>query len=243
MLINRNIFSRLGWSFAVFGLIITMGFVSGEQKKVICRDVLVKIDYDKGNFFVEKEDILSIIKKKRIALTGKPIGDIDFQLLEKVIYLNSYVKEAQVYSAISGELVIDISQKQPVLRILSNYGGDFYLDEEGKKLPLSRSYSARVLVANGFISRGMLKDLFLLATFVNKNKFWKSQIQQIYVDWSGKIRLIPRVGKHIILFGDFSDMEEKFSKLMTFYKFGLNTIGWDKYSSINLEYSNEVVCK
>ena len=89
----------------------------------------------------------------------------------------------------------------------------------------------------------MLEDLFLLATFVNKNQFWKSQVQQIYVAWAQEIQLIPRVGKHKILLGDVSDLDEKFDNLLNFYKYGLNNVGWDKYKSVDLSFKDQVVCK
>jgi cell division protein FtsQ len=45
------------------------------------------------------------------------------------------------------------------------------------------------------------------------------------------------------VFGDAKDFEEKFEKLKTFYTEGLNkTDGWNKYSTINIKYKNQVVC-
>jgi cell division protein FtsQ len=45
------------------------------------------------------------------------------------------------------------------------------------------------------------------------------------------------------VFGEAKDFEEKFEKLKTFYTEGLNkTDGWNKYSTINIKYKNQVVC-
>ena len=78
--------------------------------------------------------------------------------------------------------------------------------------------------------------------YVDKNNFWKSQIQQIYINLDEEIELIPRVGRHKIIFGDVSDMDEKFKKLMIFYKKGLHYTGWNKYKTINLKFKNQIVC-
>jgi len=239
---NRKFFYAIFTVLILSCLLMVMGFVSAERNSILCDKIEIVINYDKGYFFVEKEDITGLIKKEGIELIGKPLSAIDYDMLESLIYTNPFVKEVQVYSTISGDLKFEIAQKEPVLRVMSNSLGSFYLDTDGYKMPVSNKYSARVTLANGNIKSTMLNDLFLLATFVNKNKFWRSQLQQIYVDWAGEIQLIPRVGKHKILLGGFNDIEEKFQKLMTFYKEGLNKIGWNRYKTIDLRYKDQVVC-
>ena len=240
--INRKILSITFWSLALVGLFAVMGFVNFERNTVLCESIQIDINNENGHFFVEQDDVLALIKREGIELKGKPLSAINYELLEQTIHAYPYVKEVQVYSTISGELNFEITQREPILRVMSYEMGSFYLDVEGKRMPLSNRYTARVTLANGSISQTMLNDLFLLATFVNKNSFWESQVQQIYVDWAGEIQLIPRVGKHKILLGGFDDLEGKFSKLMVFYKEGLNRIGWNRYKTIDLRYKDQVVC-
>ena len=59
---------------------------------------------------------------------------------------------------------------------------------------------------------------------------------------SGDLELIPRIGSHIIVFGDYSDCEIKFRNLMSLYKNGLPAVGWNKYETINLKFKGQVVC-
>jgi cell division protein FtsQ len=44
------------------------------------------------------------------------------------------------------------------------------------------------------------------------------------------------------LLGDAHDLDEKFRKLFAFYRYGLNKIGWNKYSIINIKFKNQVIC-
>ena len=60
-------------------------------------------------------------------------------------------------------------------------------------------------------------------------------------DSNGEIILVPRVGDHIIEFGNTDHAAEKLSKLYTFYSRGLNTIGWDKYEKLNIEFNDKVI--
>jgi cell division protein FtsQ len=58
-----------------------------------------------------------------------------------------------------------------------------------------------------------------------------------------EFELYPAVGNQKILFGKATDIAEKFEKLKIFYNEGLNkTDNWNKYSTINLKYKNQVVC-
>jgi cell division protein FtsQ len=35
----------------------------------------------------------------------------------------------------------------------------------------------------------------------------------------------------------------KLTRLEKFYRYGLSQAGWNKYSSINLEFDNQIICK
>ena len=230
------------WILAVAGLFTVMGFVDARQDSQNCNAIVIDVDPQDGLFFVESNDIKGLMKKEGLNLIGKPYYAIDFENLEELVLSNVYVKDVEVYATLCGKIKIRINQRKPVLRIMSRQMGDYYYDEDGKQMAVSKNYTANVILANGHVDLIPASDLKMLATFVNKNKFWKSQILQIYVDWTGSIQLVPRVGSHKIILGDCSDLEKKFNKLYAFYKDGLNKIGWNSYETINLKYKNQVVC-
>ena len=71
------------------------------------------------------------------------------------------------------------------------------------------------------------------------------------------VELVPRVGDHIIYLGALpqtkyksqrKDLVENFVKkkmdrLAKFYKYGLSQAGWNKYSYIDMEFDNQIICK
>ena len=65
---------------------------------------------------------------------------------------------------------------------------------------------------------------------------------QLHINENKEIELIPRVGNHIILLGSDEGLEAKFEKLMLFYQKGVQQIGWNQYSTINLKYKDQLVC-
>jgi cell division protein FtsQ len=151
-----------------------------------------------------------------------------------------------------GVIHVEISQRQPILRIVNKFDQDFYIDQHGLKIPLSENFTAKVLVATGNIEElfanrvdslhnDLTKDLFRTADFIRKDSLWSAQIVQIYVDDNKEIELIPRVGNHRILLGSADSLATKFDNLLVFYKQALPKVGQDAYKVINVKYANQVV--
>ena len=78
---------------------------------------------------------------------------------------------------------------------------------------------------------------------IDRSDFWKAQVEQIDVSRDGEIRMVPRVGDHLLILGTADNVENKLERLMNFYEKGLDNIGWNKYRSISVAYENQVVCK
>jgi cell division protein FtsQ len=157
-----------------------------------------------------------------------------------------------VYNDLTGEVKIEVRQRKPVLRIINSSLKSFYIDENGLKMPLSPNFAARVLIANGNITESyggifdsvqtkLVQDIYHLTKYTLRNEFWNSQIEQIYVQENGDLVLIPRVGNHKIIFGDISEMEEKFENLMVFYIQALPKVGWETYSVINVKFKGQII--
>jgi cell division protein FtsQ len=70
-----------------------------------------------------------------------------------------------------------------------------------------------------------------------------SMIEQVDITAKRKFELIPKIGNQLIVFGDATDAEQKFSKLRLFYKNIITKYGWNKYSQIGLQYKGQVVAK
>jgi cell division protein FtsQ len=251
------------WCFSIAGLFVTLGFVEEEKSAVKCNTININISDENGNEFIKRNDILDLLNSKGKQPIGKQMHDINIAMLEKLVNSNPYVANAEVFSTINGELNIDIYQRNPVIRIINNKDEHFYIDDRGEFMPVSSNYTAPVIVANGFISdtyterkvklidknvldtmtiKPVINELFEMAQFIRNDQFWNAQIEQIYINEQSEIELIPRVGNQRIIFGDASSLEEKFTKLMIFYKEGLNKTGWNNYTVINLKFTNQVVC-
>jgi len=100
-----------------------------------------------------------------------------------------------------------------------------------------------VSVLDTVIKHSILKDLYQLVNYINDDKFWSAQIDQIYVDGNDEIDLIPRTGNQVVHLGSTENYEGKLRNLSAFYDKVLPEVGWNKYSVINLEFKDQIVCK
>ncbi len=260
-----KILTIIVWTGLLSALFISFGFVNKKHSSMPCKSLDINIDNTDENYFVIKSDIEQIIHDRQDSIINQPISTLNINELEKVLNTHPAIADAEVYSTIKGEVKIDISQRKPVIRIFSTNNESYYLDTEGKPMPLSDNYTAKVLFVNGLVYEpyanrymysasdiekneslkniSMLDDIFKIAEFISKDLFWKAQIEQIYVNEKKEIELIPRLGNQTIILGNVDDMEEKFKKLKIFYKEGLNSIdAWNNYSIINLKYKNQIIC-
>jgi cell division protein FtsQ len=247
------------WTLVIAYVIIAFGFMTEKQNALVCGNVEVKIVDSLENRFIEKKNILRLLERRGIKLIGRSFNEIDLEKVEAIINDYPPIQRAEAYKTVNGCIVIELKQRSPIIRIIDNNNTTFYIDENGYIMKTSENYTSHVIIANGnihvnfpvinktnvtkFKNRNKIfPDLYYLGKYIIENKFWNAQIQQIYVDRDGDIELIPQVGSHVIIFGDYSDCETKFNNLMSLYKNGLPTKGWNTYKTINLKYKGQVIC-
>jgi cell division protein FtsQ len=100
-----------------------------------------------------------------------------------------------------------------------------------------------VPVVSGTVTKSFATGkLFDFVSFIVGDPFWNAQIEQIYIREDLKIVLVPRVGDATIVLGKLDNYELKLEKLYRLYKGGFNTMGWNHYEKIDLQYDNQIVC-
>jgi len=110
-------------------------------------------------------------------------------------------------------------------------------------MPLEANCIANLAIVTGNVEKSFAtRNLYKFGVFLQNNKFWNAQIEQINVTPEKEIELIPRVGDHIVFLGKIDNFEEKLNRLKIFYEKALNKVGWNKYARISLEFSNQIIC-
>ena len=207
-----------------------------------CRDIQIKIMTNGEYAYLSDPQIETLLEKANIRLKGQKMSEIQTRSIEKVLEESKLVRNVEVYKTIDGTVVIRAYQRIPILRVISDRG-NYYVDTEREIMSVPLYYAAHVPVATGAISNEYATNqLCDFANFLRKNKSWNEAIEQIHILPNLDVELIPRKGNHTIVLGKIENYKENLDKLTLFYEKGLNKVGWNKYSRINLKYKNQVIC-
>ena len=246
------IFTGFAWLISLAGVVVLLSFINVKKQSVKCTEV--KILIPGADNFIEREEVDQILREDQGVLVGRKLEQINIHQIEQKLRANPYIGFAKVYADMDGVLRIEIKQRQPILRVLNITGQDFYIDNDGLKMPISPNFTANVLVATGNIQEvfgsrvdtlrtQMARDLYKTAQYIKKDTLWDNQIEQIIVDGKNDIELIPRVGNQRIILGSADSMDKKMKNLLVFYKKAMPQVGWETYRTINIKYTNQIVCE
>jgi cell division protein FtsQ len=225
-----------------------------------CGGVVIDLKDSSDYHFVSKRQLLNLVYGNTGRVLGKPLKEISVADMESKVNVLRELKEAEVYRTIDGNIHVFADQRNPIMRVMPGSGGDYFIDEEGVVVRARNLYTPRLHIIEGnvtisqamlngvsvldtAIKKSVLKDIFTLVNYINDDDFWSAQIDQIYVDKEDEIDLIPRVGNQLVHLGTVEDFESKLKNLSAFYDKVLPEVGWNKYSVINLEFKDQIVCK
>lgn len=238
-------------------LAVLFFFVAFSERKLgsqSVNEVIIKVENIEGNHFVDEQDILKLMRLERENLKGADIGKLNLKEIESRIKSDRFIKDADLYSDIKGNLIVRTTLRRPIARIVRNDGPDAYIGEDGTIMPVSWKFTARVVLISGEGTRHMLEKenistdddgtrLMGLLNRIATDDFWRAQVAQMNINSKGKITLLPQVGAQIIEFGTAEDGDEKLKKLRIFYKEILPQMGWNRYKRVNVEYDGQLIAE
>lgn len=248
MKVVKKILVILGWILLVGCIGFTIYYAYTQREAVRCQSVVVNINPNSPRF-LEEEEIAALIEKSGEPIIGRFLATININNLERKLSTYTTLDNVEIFRKIEakgfsfkGKLIVNVDERTPVVRI-KNASDDYYLDPSGIKVPVSPKYVERILIASGSVpDEKMKKDFLNMSDYINKNDFWRAQIEQVFVQANGELILLPQVGDYLIEFGTPEDYENKFRNLKAVYQQGFKNLGWNKYKTISVKYRNQVVC-
>ena len=209
----------------------------------VCHDIRLVIRDTVYAGFVTKKEVTSLLRQKGISPIGRPADSISTRAIEQALALHPLIDRVECYKTPGGSLNIEVSQRIPILRVMADNGDNYYLDNKGNIMPPGAKCVAHRAIATGRIEKAFaVKELYKFGVFLQQNPFWDAQIEQIHVLPDGNVELVPRVGSHLIYLGRLDHFEAKLQRVKAFYEKALNRVGWNKYSRINVEFANQIIC-
>lgn len=236
MRINWNILKFISLMLVVMGL---YAFSNQRSNRKNIAKINVEFVGDQ-NLYLTEGTVNKLLIQKYGRLENVPKEKLVLNTVEKVIAANEMVKSAQVYLTIDGELTSKIVQRKPIGRIEGN--SKFYLDDEGKRMPFSSNYSARVPIITGNVTGESLKDVYEILEFINKDDFLRKNIIGIHVEAEDNYQLKFRLNRFVVNLGGIDNLEEKFSNFKAFYAKANKDKTLENFAIVSLEFNNQVVC-
>lgn len=192
--------------------------------------------------FVHPSDIYEVLKIKGVYPVDSLMSKLNLMEIHQAVLSNRLIKSAKVYKK-GNKIYLNIYQREPILRVFSDSGEDFYVDKDREVLPVSINFAVHVPVATGKIDEEFAQnELFDFVSYLKSQSVWEAWIDQIVVKSNRDVLLIPKAGDFKIVFGQLEQLNEKFSRLELFMEKGLSVVGWNRYSEISLKFDNQIVC-
>lgn len=210
-----------------------------DQRECIGTEIILE---DSIANFVNRQFVEQIIVQSKCPIQGRNIKDIDIRTIEASIQNNPYIDSVACHYTSTNLLCIRVLPRRPVLHVISDNGEKYYMDINGNDMPTD-VFLQDLCLATGNISKDYAKEhLVQIADYVNTHAPWNKEIQQISVRTPKRIEIILSTGSHTVVLGEPTDIQGKLNRLQNFYEEGLNKVGWNKYSIIDLNYANQIVC-
>ncbi len=234
------------------------GYVYYKHVNQPVGEVVIHIARSGEKGFLDRNNIEEVVEKFLKVNDTVKIKDLDYEAIEEEINKNPWVGKSDVFTDIEGNLIVNVSERKPVLRVFPKRGKGFYIDKNGDVIPLSRKYAPRVMVANGYIKTSLikghdniydtvyksdeLKELLYLVKNISEYPFVNALAGEIYLNSRGEYDIVPSFGCDYIKLGDTSGLDNKMENLIAFYKKAYVYEGLDKYKILNLKYNNQIIC-
>ncbi len=253
---KKTIILTLDAALAVYLVFAFTSFNKPVEKRTPCTKVNIFIQDEMTNGFLNAQEIKKRLEKKHLYPLAKPLEQVNVRDIESTLKASPFVKSAECYKTQDGLVDIYLTQRMPIVRIKSIDNADYYIDDKNQIMPNS-NYTSDIIVATGSISKWYAQRYIApLSKSLMANDLWRNQIEQINVLPDRGIELVPRVGNHIVYIGHLPEtkivakreaeiekfVKKKMDRLEKFYKYGLSQAGWNKYSYINIEFDNQIIC-
>lgn len=251
---QRKISSKKVLRFSIGAVLVVVFMValvaaSRRQDDDTIKGMEVSLNDDNAFSFLQKEDIETLLLKNRsIDLKQTSIDKLDLHLMEAIARTNPWVEKAEVFIDNREILKVNITQREPVARIFDISGRSYYMDSSLHTMPVGVGYAYPLpvftsvpVMKNEALLKALNEKIVYLGRYIGSDSFWRSQITQIDVQPDQTFIMTSLFGDQKILFGDTSDIKEKFDNLLAFYKNISSKIGWDKYQTLDIRYKGQIV--
>jgi cell division protein FtsQ len=238
------------WVLGIVGIAGLLGLSKQYYQDRTIKKLIVNLQGKAANNYVDEVEIKNRIKRIYPGLgTGAKIGSINTKMIEKVLVNDLWITKAEVFFNNENNLIINITQTQPVARVFTTNGNSYYVDTLKNWLPITDKAAQRLPVftnypvnAKGLPSKDSVlqQAIAIMGSVYVADSFWQAQMAQVNIN-NQQLTMVPSFGKHLVQLGAPVDVEKKLSKLKKFYCQFAAQHNLNSYDIILAQYDKQVV--
>lgn len=227
----------------VLAVALIVGIIWARNKSLgeVCNRIDVEIINADSTSFVTPQGVLDELQGQGIKLVGKRMGSIDASEIEEALKLSPYLESADIVKCQDGRLLIRVSQLVPIFRVFDGESS-YYVNRAGKHMSANMYYHSDVPVVQGHFTRKYPATRMLpLIRYVESDSLLHSLVGMYCVKDTNNIIIVPNISGHVINIGSADGFENKFAKLMQFYRQVMPKKGWETYDTISVKWNHQIV--
>ena len=141
-------------------LIVAITAFNRKPADQTCRDMELVIKDTAYAGFITKDELKGILQQKGIYPIGKKMERISTKSLERELSKHPLIDQAECYKTPSGKVCVEVTQRIPILRVMSSNGENYYLDNKGTVMPPEAKCVAHRVIVTGNVEKSFaMKDL------------------------------------------------------------------------------------
>ena len=211
---------------------------------------------------ISKQEVDSIVHSHFGLLQGTPMNQVDVGAIQIAVNRHPAIQSCNVYMGVDGILNIDIQQRAPMFRVRKSDGSGFYVDTLGQTFNINDRAVAYVPIFSvegvmgameypatkefydeNTLGLTYLDELIVFGNHMRKHSDLKDWTEHVHLTSMGTIEVIPRIGRHVIEYGSVYNLDMKTKMLFQFYRSQVYITDLEKYSRLNLNFENQVICE
>lgn len=209
---------------------------------VPCASLRYIIEDQDERMYLSEGELTYLLKEQNCYPVGHPLDRVSLHRIETVVSSHPMVRTAECYLTPRHEVRILLTQRVPLLRVLTP-GDTYFIDTDRRVMPVRSSVKDSVLVAKGAvgiqIASGALADF---AEWLQDEPFWRTRVRFVQVQNPRKVYLYLRgENQPRILLGPLSGYERKLAKLHTFFEQGADATKDKQYIELDLRFKGQVI--
>jgi len=228
-------FIKLALVLVIVGLLF--GFTN--QRNDVRKLKSIEVEFtDENSPFITLSAVNKLLIQNGDSVTSIAKETLVLKEMESRLLEHPMVRDAQVFVTVDGELRAKIEQRKPIGRVSGS--PNYYVDEDGNKMPLSKVYAARVPLITG-TSKNNFTELTPLLLKLREDEFMSQSVVGMHENRDGTVELKMRKMDFKIRFGKLKDIDKKFQNYKAFYKKAKKDKTLTAYNLVNLQFGNQVV--